>query len=149
LWITREFDYPSQSFSAIYENLIFYYLMHLSIMLTFAFDFLASSVDKSPTRWLSLLPPLFGTLVIEYDMHYFPTEHNIATALLMASAVFNLIYYASTAQERIYAIVISVAGAVMFPIGMFTEVSLFWTEVIAEACIGIGLARRIYLEDRT
>jgi hypothetical protein len=147
LWWTREFDYPSQSYSAAFSNVIFYYFMHISIIFSFWLDFADSKIRIGRFRWFSFLPVIFGALVILWDMHLHPMKHNLATAALMVAAVFNLIYYAQTSAERVYASVIGVAAGVMFPIGMFTEVSLFWTEVIAEACIGIGLARRIYLED--
>lgn len=147
LWLTRDMDYPSQSYSAIFSNVVFYYWMHASIGASFILDFWDSKVRTGKFRWFSMLPPIFGAGVVIWDMHSAPVLHNIATALLMASAVFNLLYHAHSKDERIYAIVLCVVGAIMFPIGMFSEVSLFWTELFAEAAIGIGLARRIYLED--
>lgn len=147
LWITRLEDYPSQSYSAIFANVFFYYWMHIAIQATFALDWLDGKLRHGSFRWFALLPVVFGVGVVVWDMHEFPVKHNIATALLMASAVFNLIYYAHNKFERSVAILLAVVGAIMFPIGMFTEVSLFWTEVIAEAAIAIGILRRIYGHD--
>jgi hypothetical protein len=147
LWITRDTDYPSQSYSASASNVFFYYWMHSAIMATFILDFLDSKIKTGRFRWFSLLIPIFGIGVLVWDMHNFPVKHNVSTALLMMAAVTNLIYYARSKMERIYAIVLCFVGAVMFPLGLLSEVSLFWAEVIAEGCISIGMARRIYLDD--
>lgn len=142
LWITRPEDFPSQSASALSENSHWYYLMHLCIIFTFVSDWITH-----PKRWLNLLVAVGGCFIMYFDMFTYPVEHNWATGFTMAAAVASLIVYAPTAQERIYIIVCCVIGAIMFPLGLFTNVSLFWTEVFAEACIGVGMARRFWVED--
>lgn len=142
LWATRLEDLQSQSAFALAPNAIWYYLMHFAIIATFVSDWWTHK-----SRWLNFAPALGSTLVLLWDMYNFPVLHNWATALTMAGAVSSLIVYAASQQERIYVIVACVIGAVMFPLGMFTNVSLFFTEVVAETMIGVGMARRFWVED--
>jgi hypothetical protein len=83
-----------------------------------------------------------GTLA--FNMYDFPITHNLFTAGIMATAVFNLIYYA-TPHTRKYDILNSVVGTGVFLLGLFTEgVHVFFAEVVAEFAIGVGMARRIW-----
>jgi hypothetical protein len=138
LWITKEMPMISQSAFALSPNNHWYVLMHLSIMLTFVLD---AIIGKRAWGWAVVVASA-GTLA--FNMYDFPLIHNLFTACIMATAVFNLIYYA-TPKTRKYAIVNSVVGTVVFLIGLNTDLHIFTAEVIAETCIGIGMARRIWI----
>lgn len=142
LWATRLEDLQSQSAFALAPNAIWYYLMHCSIIAVFVSDWFTHK-----SRWLNFVPALGSALVMWLDMYNYPVLHNWATALTMAGAVSSLILYAINQTERIYVLVACVVGAAMFPLGMFTNVSLFFTEVVAETMIGVGMARRFWVED--
>lgn len=138
LWGTKDEPMISQSAFALSPNNHWYVLMHLSIMLTFVLD---AIFGRRPWGWL-VVTASAGTLA--FNMYDFPLTHNLFTAGIMSSAVFNLIYYA-TPKTRVYAIVNSVVGTVIFLLGLLTnDVHVFLAEVIAELTIGIGMARRIW-----
>jgi len=138
LWATKEMPMVSQSAFALSPNNHWYVLMHLSIMLTFVLDVI---FGRRKWGWLVVIASA-GTLA--FNMYDFPVLHNTFTAGIMATAVFNLIYYA-TPKTRIYAVVNSVIGTAVFLIGLNTSLHIFTAEVIAEFMIGVGMARRIWL----
>lgn len=138
LWITKEVPMISQSAFALSPNNHWYVLMHLSIMLTFVLD---AIFGRRVWGW-AVAAASAGTLA--FNMYDFPVIHNLFTAATMATAVFNLIYYA-TPNNRPYAIVNSAIGSLVFILGVYTEgVHIFFAEVVAEFCIGVGMARRIW-----
>ena len=138
LWITKEVPMISQSAFALSPNNHWYVLMHLSIMLTFVLDVI---FGRRKWGW-AVVAASAGTLA--FNMYTFPVLHNILTASIMATAMFNLIYYA-TPKTRLFAVVNSCMATVVFLIGLNTSLHIFTAEVIAEACIGIGMARRIWI----
>lgn len=142
LWGTRIEDLPSQSAYALSENNIWYILMHCSIIASFLLDWFTHK-----KRWLNFLPAIGSFFILYWDMYNSSALHNWATGFTMATAVLSLLVYAPTARERVYIAVNCIVGAFMFPLGLFTEVPLFFTEIIAEFCIGIGLARRFWVEE--
>lgn len=140
LWVTKEIPMISQSAFALSPNNHWYVLMHLSIMLTFVLD---AIFGRRQWGWAVVVGSA-GTLA--FNMYDFPLTHNIFTAFTMAAAVFNLIYYASP-KNRTFAIVNSGVGTLIFLLGVLTDgVHVFFAEVIAEACIGIGMLRRIWIK---
>jgi hypothetical protein len=140
LWGTKDAPMISQSAFALSPNNHWYVLMHLSIMLTFVLD---AIFGRRAWGWV-VVAASAGTLA--FNMYDFPLTHNIFTAGIMSSAVFNLIYYA-TPKTRKYAILNSVVGTAIFLIGLFFEgVHIFFAEVIAELAIGVGMARRIWIK---
>lgn len=138
LWATKNTPMMSQSAFALSPNNHWYVLMHLSIMLTFVLD---AIFGRRAWGWL-VVGSSAGTLA--FNMYDFPMTHNIFTAGIMATAVFNLIYYA-TPKTRKFAIMNSAVGTLVFLLGLLTEgVHIFFAEVIAELTIGIGMVRRIW-----
>lgn len=137
LWATKDMPMISQSAFALSPNNHWYILIHLSIMLTFVMD---AIVGK---RWVSWLTVAGSAGTLAFNMYDFPFIHNAFTAFTMATAVFNIIYYA-TPRTRKYAIVNTSVGTGIFLLGLFTSTHLFFAEVVAEAAIGIGMARRIW-----
>lgn len=141
LWWTRTEELQSQSAYAISGNSFWYYAMHISIVLSFISDWITHR-----NRWINWLPAIGSVLIMVFDMYNYPSAHNWATGYTMGSAVLSLLVYAPSPRERIYIALNCLVGALMFPLGIYTEVHLFFTEVIAEFCIGIGLARRFWIE---
>ncbi|WZE63585.1 hypothetical protein PANI_CDS0066 [Maribacter phage Panino] len=139
LWFTREVPLISQSAFALSPNKHWYILMHLAIMLTFVLD---AVFGRRGFGWLVVLGSA-GTLA--FNMYDFPLTHNIFTAFTMASAVFNLIFYA-TPKTRPYAILTSFVGSLVFIIGLSSNLHIFFAEIVAEFCIGVGMARRIWIK---
>lgn len=140
LWGTKDAPMISQSAFALSPNNHWYVLMHLSIMLTFVLD---AVFGRRAWGWAVVVMSA-GTLA--FNMYDFPLLHNLFTAGIMASAVFNLIYYA-TPKTRKYAILNSIVGTTVFLLGLFTDgVHVFFAEVIAEFTIGVGMARRIWIK---
>jgi hypothetical protein len=140
LWGTKDVPMISQSAFALSPNNYWYVLMHLSIMLTFVLD---AIFGRRAWGWV-VVAASAGTLA--FNMYDFPLTHNLFTAGIMASAVFNLIYYA-TPKTRVFAILNSVVGTAIFLLGLLTpNVSVFFAEVVAEFVIGIGMARRIWIK---
>lgn len=138
LWGTKDVPMISQSAFALSPNNHWYVLMHLSIMLTFVLD---AIFGRRIWGW-AVVATSAGTLA--FNMYDFPIVHNLFTAGIMATAVFNLIYYA-TPHTRKYDILNSVVGTGVFLLGLFTDgVHIFFAEVVAEFAIGVGMARRIW-----
>ena len=138
LWGTKDAPMISQSAFALSPKNHWYVLMHLSIMLTFVLD---AIFGRRAWGWL-VVAASAGTLA--FNMYDFPLVHNIFTAGIMASAVFNLIWYA-TPRTRVFAVVNSVVGTTIFLLGLFSpDVHVFFAEVIAEFTIGLGMTRRIW-----
>lgn len=140
LWLTKDAPMISQSAFALSPNNHWYVLMHLSIIITFILD---AVVAKKRLGWFVAIASA-GTL--SFNMFDFPFIHNLFTALIMATAVFNIIYYSSP-KTRPYAIVNSLVGILIFLLGLFTNVHLFFAEVVAEFAIGVAIARRIWIEE--
>jgi hypothetical protein len=138
LWGTKDAPMISQSAFALSPNSLWYVLMHLAIMLTFVLD---AIFGRRVWGW-AVVAASAGTLA--FNMYEFPLVHNLFTASIMATAVFNLIYYA-TPKTRIYAIVNSCVATAVFLIGLSSNLSIFTAEVIAEFMIGVGMARRIWI----
>lgn len=139
LWGTKDAPMISQSAFALSPNNHWYVLMHLSIMLTFVLD---AIFGRRPWGWAVALA---SACTLAFNMYDFPVVHNLFTASIMATAVFNLIYYA-TPHTRKYAILNSVVGTGVFLLGVFMDgVHIFFAEVVAELAIGVGMARRIWL----
>jgi len=139
LWGTKDAPMISQSAFALSPNNHWYVLMHLSIILTFVLD---AIFGRRIWGW-AVAAASAGTLA--FNMYDFPLTHNLFTAGIMATAVFNLVYYA-TPKTRPYAILNSVVGTVVFLLGLLTTgVHVFFAEMVAELAIGVGMARRIWL----
>lgn len=137
LWVTRQEDLISQSAYALSPNNIWYVLMHLSIMFTFALD---AIFGRRVWGWAVTLASA-GTLA--FNMYDFPLVHNLFTAGIVVTAVFNLIYYA-TPMGRLYAMINSGVGTIVFLMGVLADVHIFFAEVVIEFCIGVGMVRRIW-----
>jgi len=139
LWATKDVPMISQSAFALSPNNHWYVLMHLSIMLTFVLD---AIFGRRPWGWAVVLTSA-GTLA--FNMYDFPLVHNIFTAGIMATAVFNLIYYA-TPHTRKYAILNSAVASLIFILALTTNgIHVFFAEVVAELAIAVGMARRIWI----
>jgi len=140
LWGTKDAPMISQSAFALSPNNHWYVLMHLSIMLTFVLD---AIFGRRIWGWV-VVAASAGTLA--FNMYDFPLTHNLFTAGIMASAVFNLIYYA-TPHTRVFAILNSVVGTTVFVLALTTNgIHVFFAEVVAELAIGVGMARRIWIK---
>lgn len=137
LWLTRDQYMISQSAFALSDNNHWYWLMHLSIIATFVIDWL-----KYKRLW-SLGVAVATAGILGFDMYNFPWLHNFCTGIMAALAVGNVIYYAST-KERPYAIMNSLVGTVFFLLGLWTDVHLFFGEVVIEFTIGVSIVRRIW-----
>lgn len=138
LWLTRLEWLPSQSAFALSNNVIWYYLMHLSMIGIFVWDYITNK------KLQSLLVSLCGVGVLVFDMYSFPMIHNIATALLFLTASYNIIMF-SNKKERKYSIINCSVAALFFLFGLLTEMHLFYAEAIVELCIGVSMARRVWL----
>lgn len=139
LWFTRAEWLPSQSAFALSDNVIWYYMMHFSIMLTFLLD------EKG--KWLSILGAIATFGIVIYDMYNYPLLHNIMTGTMAAIASASMIYYAST-KERPTAIMNVGVGALCFLLGLWVwDFHLFFGEVIIEATIGVAMVRRIWIDE--
>jgi hypothetical protein len=148
LWITKSEWLPSQSAFALSENVIWYYLMHASIITTFALEsFKSLEEDREFKAWWSALVA-FATLgIVIFDMYSYPVVHNVSTGVMAALAAGNLIYFASK-KERPLAIMNCGVGALFFMLGfLIWDVHLFFGEVIIEFTIGVAMVRRIWLEE--
>lgn len=137
LWMTRDEFMISQSAFALSDNNHWYWLMHISIIVTFVLDWLHHS------RLWSLAVSVASALVLAFDMYHFPWLHNFFTGLMAALAVFNVIYFASK-KERPYAIMNSGVGVLVFMLGFLGDVHLFFGEVVIEFTIGVSMIRRIW-----
>jgi len=137
LWITRDEDLISQSAYALSPNRIWYILMHLSIMFTFALD---AAVGRRHWGWATAIASA-GTLA--FNMYDYSLVHNIFTAGIVCFAVFNIIYY-SIPKNRVFAIVNSGTGTLIFLLGVLADVNIFFAEVAVEFCIAVGMLRRIW-----
>lgn len=139
LWLTRDQFMISQSAFALSNNNHWYWLMHLSIIATFVIDFIQYK------RLWSLAVSVASACVLAFDMYNFPWWHNLFTGLMAALAVFNVIYYAGK-QERPFAIMNSLVGTLVFLLGLWTDVHLFFGEVVIEFTIGVSMVRRFWKE---
>lgn len=139
LWATRLEYLPSMSAFALSPNVSWYWLMHLTIIATFIWD---AFVTK---KWQALIVAICGVATLVLDMYNFPLLHNIATASLFITASYNLIRYSHSKQERIYSIVNCGTAAILFLLGLYTNVHLFFAEGIVMFCIGISMTRRIWI----
>ncbi len=139
LWLTRLEWLPSMSAFALSDNVIWYYLMHFSIIGIFIWDYITHK------NWESIIVSLFGVGVLIFDMYSFPIMHNIMTALLFASGVYNIIRYADNTQERVYSIFNASVGTLFFLVGLWSNMHLFFAEGVAEFCLAVSMTRRVWL----
>lgn len=137
LWGTREEWMISQSAFALSSNSIWYWLMHLSIILTFILEGIQTK------KWSSWLVAGGSAGILAFDMYNYPMLHNTFTAFTMASAVFHIIYHAGT-EKRPYAILNCFVGTLLFLLGLLSGVHLYFGEVIAEFAIGVAMVRKIW-----
>ena len=137
LWFTGNQTLKSQSAFALEPNNYWYWLMHASIFFTFALD---AYTDR---RLWSSLVSFFVLGIVAFDMYEFPVLHNVMTGAMIVLAIGNVVYYA-TDKERLFAVVNCSIGALLFLLGFFSAIHLFWAEVIIELCLGVAIARRIW-----
>lgn len=141
LWITRTGYSPSLSSFANANNQIFYYLCLLSSSWFFILN--GSKRDNNLDYWVG-----FGMgCILLTNMYIMPIAHNIATGLTLGLAIFNIIYETSK-KERIVNIFLGIGAIGIFCIGYFTSFNFLFAEVIAMACIAIGMIRGIWITDK-
>lgn len=140
LWFTGDEPLQSQSAFALESNNHWYWLMHLSIFFTFILD------AYTHRRFWSFLVSFFVIWIVAFDMYAYPMLHNIATGIMAVLAIGNVIYYAGP-KERMFAIVNSFVGALLFILGLLSTVHLFFGEVVIEFTLGVAMARRIWAHE--
>jgi len=140
LWFTRTEYFPSLSAFANAQNQIFYNSMH--IVASWFFIMNGAKRNNNLDYWVGF--GMGGILLT--NMYTYPMAHNIVTAATLGLAVFNIIY-SSRNFERIVSIFLGTTAIIVFLVGYLTDMHFLLAEVIAMACVAIGMIRSIWVKN--
>lgn len=140
LWLTRgENWFRSQSAFANAENVIWYYLMHLSGVGVFV---ILGIFQKRKLDFLIA----FGLLgILATNMYHFPFWHNLITVVTLCLTLLNILINSSYRTLK-YNIILVVLAVFFFLTGYIDLIHFFLGEQMAEIMIGVWLLRRINIK---
>lgn len=90
---TALFEYPSQSFAADKDNVIWYILMHIGMIMTFFF--LGAMFHK---KFMYSITAFVNIGILAFDMFLFKIPHSIFTLLLYLLCSYCIIFYTKYAD---------------------------------------------------
>lgn len=129
------FDMPG-SYGTELTFRIVYYLMHASAVLFFLLHF------KQRRKWLDLTTGMLLGGVALFNMYDYYWIHVVVTVAALLSAIINQVVNA-VPRERYVEIFSASCAVFFFCLAYFTNLHFLVGEVVAMACVGIGMVRSV------